>query len=339
MPATRTFETFALIPIDASERRHSERLAYLHALKVVERAARRLKAFETLDLPAHDRWFEAEFLQELTELRAVTAKVRELQALVMAVCELAGRMRITRGEAYAAIMAAREAGTFEDLWKDRDEEDEDEAEEREQRHQDSGEHQRRSREDRTSSGATGSDRRAATVNHYLKTLYRNLVRLLHPDTNPDASPEAKARWQEVQDAYAAQDLSRLERLYRAIAKTAEAVLDLATAPIGDIIALRQAAEARFSALRAKLREARGHPAWSFRTVQENPQRLARLRRKFEDELTRDLAQMARQERDMESLLTLWSEDLDESSARRRRRADRGRRRAPVRDLWEEYGEP
>jgi len=47
---------------------------------------------------------------------------------------------------------------------------------------------------------------------YLKSVYRQLVRILHPDTNKSMTNEQQDLWHEVQEAYAWCDIQRLERL-------------------------------------------------------------------------------------------------------------------------------
>ncbi len=46
----------------------------------------------------------------------------------------------------------------------------------------------------------------------VKELYRRLVRRLHPDLRADGSAAVSALWHEVQEAYAASDVARMEIL-------------------------------------------------------------------------------------------------------------------------------
>ena len=53
---------------------------------------------------------------------------------------------------------------------------------------------------------------SAVIDARVKELYRTLVRRLHPDLRADASAGVSALWHEVQAAYAASPLARLDIL-------------------------------------------------------------------------------------------------------------------------------
>lgn len=95
----------------------------------------------------------------------------------------------------------------------------------------------------------------------VKELYRRLVRRLHPDLRADGSADVSALWHEVQEAYAASDVARMELLL--------ALSNIRTNDLGDETSLAQMrsvlAELRRSlrALEKSLLEAESEDAWNF----------------------------------------------------------------------------
>ena len=112
----------------------------------------------------------------------------------------------------------------------------------------------------------------------LKEVYRLLVRRLHPDTRADGDPEVSALWHEVQEAYQAGKLERLEMLL--------ALTDIRSKSAGEHTTLYQMREVlaelrrAFEALQKSLREARKEPAWNFTRGAKLEAIEARLQRRF-----------------------------------------------------------
>jgi hypothetical protein len=112
----------------------------------------------------------------------------------------------------------------------------------------------------------------------IKETYRLLVRRLHPDLRADGDATVSAIWHDVQEAYEARNLDRLETL---LALTEMA--DGAGAGRASLAQMRDAIAEIKRALRAVQRgmtEARRDPAWGFT---RNP-----YRNKMEDEIRRDI---------------------------------------------------
>ena len=125
------------------------------------------------------------------------------------------------------------------------------------------------------------------VDARVKELYRILVRRLHPDLRADANAAASALWDEVQEAYAASDVPRMEILL--------ALSDIETnhvsnqTSVGQMRMVLAELERALRALEKSLLEAEGEDAWNF--AQAGPSVDLRLR--VERELKSDLAARTR----------------------------------------------
>jgi hypothetical protein len=118
----------------------------------------------------------------------------------------------------------------------------------------------------------------------VKTLYRVLVRRLHPDLRDDASTEVSGLWHEVQEAYAAGDVAHLEILLALI--DIESNGTSAQTSVSQMRATLAELERATRALEKSLLEAEGEDAWDF--AQKGPNEDLRLR--LERQLKSDLAQ-------------------------------------------------
>jgi hypothetical protein len=118
----------------------------------------------------------------------------------------------------------------------------------------------------------------------VKTLYRVLVRKLHPDLRDDASTEVSGLWHEVQEAYAAGDVAHLEILLALI--DIESNGTSAQTSVSQMRATLAELERATRALEKSLLEAEGEDAWDFAQGGPNED----LRRRLERQLKSDLAQ-------------------------------------------------
>ena len=122
------------------------------------------------------------------------------------------------------------------------------------------------------------------VDARVKELYRTLVRRLHPDLRADGSAAASALWHEVQEAYLASDVARMEILL--------ALSEIGANPLSDDTSVAQmravAAElARaLDALEQSLREAEREDAWDFAHTGPAEGLRARVERELKWELAR-----------------------------------------------------
>lgn len=116
----------------------------------------------------------------------------------------------------------------------------------------------------------------------VKELYRILVRRLHPDLRADASAAVSALWHEVQEAYAASDVPRMEILL--------ALSDIESSHVGNQTSLSQMRvvltelERALRALEKSLLEAEGEDAWNFAQAGPNKDLQVRVKRQLKSDL-------------------------------------------------------
>ena len=288
----------ALILVDGSQRRRLERQRYEKSCRDLNRQTTRLRLFESEEVPAFHLWIEQELAEPLRQLRELQDRLSEIQSLAADTAFLAELLGITQPAAYQRLMAAKEAGTLEQFWAsvqkskegpDLSDEDplaedpfncensdfdsnwesdgwDDNLWDDDGFHSSSQGHgygQHSSNKRPGASSWPGGEHHDGEQNGdlYLKKLYRQLVRVLHPDTNPN--PQITELWQKVQEAYAWKDVEALQRLSQIVLKRDDQAIDLNEIPISDIMGLCRSVEARLKTLRRNLRQAKKHPAWGF----------------------------------------------------------------------------
>jgi len=135
----------------------------------------------------------------------------------------------------------------------------------------------------------------------IKELYRQLVRRLHPDVRTDGSPSATALWHEVQDAYSAGNLERLETLF-ALSELTEATVSSGTSLHQLRSAFKELRRSVQSVLRS-LSSAKKDPAWNFGATTDH----TALRTQIEREIKRDRAVQLEVLAEMEALIASWEQ--------------------------------
>jgi len=153
----------------------------------------------------------------------------------------------------------------------------------------------------------------------IKEIYRILVRRLHPDLRADGDAAVSSIWHEVQEAYGAGDLDRLETLL--------ALTDIKSNQAGDHTSLSQMHAVleelarNLRALQKSLRQARKDDAWNFSRSNDRTTLETNLRHKLETELE----DQQRRLQDLEALIRDWS----------RPRNERAKNLRHTRPAWEE----
>jgi hypothetical protein len=158
----------------------------------------------------------------------------------------------------------------------------------------------------------------------LKSLYRQLVRVLHPDAGTENPPGGQWIWHEVQEAYRRGDVESLYELHQKVFRSSsqnrpleDIDFDFKSIPIGDVMLMRKQLESRLRILQKKLRWARRDPHWDFGKIQEKGGKtLTSLSNRIKRELD-DAHQEVSQIVDyLERKLSVWKRAPSPSSARR-----------------------
>jgi hypothetical protein len=149
----------------------------------------------------------------------------------------------------------------------------------------------------------------------IKEIYRMLVRRLHPDLRADAQTAVAMIWHEVQEAYQARNLERLETLLALTevhggANRGQASLSQMRTALAE---LRRA----FRALRRSISDAKRDPAWGFCQAGSRAGLETRVRRELEGSLAEQRWVLA----DLQSTLTQWSSSRP-ASARKQKKQPR-----------------
>ena len=328
-----------LILIDAMPRRRQEQDRYQERCREAEVAGDRLKTFDEREVPAFQAWVDSELAREVSRLRQEDALVRELHDLVLDVERYAAWTNTSLSSALERLRRAKAEGTEAELWREAAGEDpEDELGDMdmdEDSAEDDAEDEAFSRHfaeafadamgDDAASGRQGASRhpqpkarQAQASEDYLKSIYRQLVRVLHPDTNPNKADQVL--WQQVQDAYKSSDLARLEGLRRVVLSAGARGLNLDEASIGELIGLRKSVESRLRQLRTSLRSAKAHPAWDFLKVSQVRPRMSQLKREVGAVMADDLSRMQQERRQLE----MWLASLSSGKHSPTRKGRRGK---------------
>jgi hypothetical protein len=127
------------------------------------------------------------------------------------------------------------------------------------------------------------------VDARVKELYRTLVRRLHPDLRADGSAAVSALWHEVQEAYAASDVPRMEILLALSGIGADPLsADTSVSQMRTVVAELTRA---LRALEKSLREAEAEDAWDFAHTGPVDGLRARVERELNAELGRRTARL------------------------------------------------
>ena len=141
---------------------------------------------------------------------------------------------------------------------------------------------------------------ATPVDARIKELYRRLVRRLHPDLRADGSAAVSGLWHEVQEAYGAGDVARMEILLALSDIEAKRAVSQS---LSQMHAVRAELERAIRALEKSLLEAEGEDAWNFARLGPSADLQVRVERQLKSELagriqrldllTRTIAEWAR----------------------------------------------
>ncbi len=151
----------------------------------------------------------------------------------------------------------------------------------------------------------------STGDEHFKAIYRECVRLIHPDSVGDKAFRSDL-WSELQSAYANQDFHKLEALKENILSDS-----LSPPPLlpGQIADLRYLVEKKIRILKRDLVEARTDPAWLFSEKLNNERHLKKLKKNIELELKDDFEILSSAVNEISSVLRQLFPKVAKSKAR------------------------
>jgi hypothetical protein len=298
----------------------------------LEKARAELRRFEQEDRPSFGRWMAATFGALLTELRDNAHLIHEQEDLILEVeSEMIWSNHRNPRRAYAAVVKRRESPDEDNHFAEGDDFDP-----LEEMAPENGKEERRALFDDFVRAVLGlnpeqlgnadyekmfaefeanifeerppvspsqtHDRQKPSAGREearIKEVYRILVRRLHPDLRADGDATVSAKWHEVQEAYEARNLDRLETLL--------AVTEMESGASGraSLSQIRGALADFNRALRAiqrSLREAKGDPAWGFTQNPYSSSMEKHIRRELEESLSHQRAELA----DLKTTIEDWS---------------------------------
>jgi hypothetical protein len=160
------------------------------------------------------------------------------------------------------------------------------------------------------SSKPGKENIHTSIEDRIKAIYRALVRKLHPDFQTEITPHMQDLWHEVQEAYKAKDLERLETML--------AISNIQTGDFSEEISVSQILNVQseyknqLKSLRAQIRKAKKKVEWGFSKL-TNTQPLSK---KIKTELKTELNQHKYHIQEFEKQLSAWSKPMVKVSKNR-----------------------
>ena len=305
-PKPAVASTWAIILIDSSTLRRKVRRDYEKARATLAEARSLLQQYQEKDAPAFAQWLNSKFGDILTEVRETTQRLRLNEHLINMVETEAFYELCSLAQAYQNIMEELErvkAKAKADEAKANAQADDEDNKDDDHFHADAEEEARKehAREKRSQrrvpvEPVTGP---AEKLTSRLKTLYRSLVRLLHPDTQKKMSPQKVEWWHQAQSAYETGDEAQLE----VILALCELEEDTSAAVTSVSVLQRIISQLRRSAreIKRQLVRYQTDPAWNFTSRTD----LVRLEKRTRAALQHDLAQLRLRIASTDRLLASW----------------------------------
>ncbi len=320
-----------IVAVDEGPLRRRATNDYNKAMSKLEKARAELRRFEQEDRPSFGRWMAATFGALLTELRDNAHLIHEHEGIISDVeTEMIWSNHRNPRRAYAAVMKHRERPDADDDFAEGDAFDPST-----EMGAENGQERRALFDDfvRTVLGIDPERMGSAdyanmfakfeseifgenpqvspTQTHdqekpsarreeaRIKEVYRILVRRLHPDRRADGGATVSARWHEVQEAYEARNLDRLESLLALTEMESGASVHSSLSQIRRALADFNRA---FRAIQRNLREAKRDPAWGFSRNPCDSSVEKRIRRELQESLSYQRSVLA----DLKGTIEDWS---------------------------------
>lgn len=289
----------------------------------LRQARRKVEDFESVDRPAFARWLRNEFHESLNQIGELQTKVDDAEDLVHEVQMIRFAMGCSYHQAYVNAMERKRLSdeatqdsregeerertrTSDDFYDERDE-DERNSEHGAERADASG------TEDRSETGSRGSAgedevpglfRKAkdalGNVADKLKSKYRELARLLHPDLRFGGDAWTNDLWARAQSAYSEKDLRELEDLL--VLSRVSLGPDAGQESVSDMQSAAVFLKKSLAAVRRQTTRLKHDMAWDFAALADR----TRLKRKISYDLENEHDELRERLDVLEAQLARWS---------------------------------
>ncbi|RYZ57951.1 MAG: hypothetical protein EOP07_08465 [Proteobacteria bacterium] len=304
---------------------------YKAQLNLLNKANEKIRQHVEVDQPAFTLWWQQEFADELNRQMELEKEYMDLRLIMDAIEQYKMHYTVSYREASAAVTNAHLAGKLSELMqtifneidairnqhkkrrktKTGLESDEeifqkilDDLNEQREAHERSEE--RHAGRDRKIQGASAEE----TTDSYLKSVYKDLVRILHPDAKggEEQTAEEKVLWHDLQKAYEWRDIEKMESIHRAINGEGSRAIDFAQIPIGDIVAMKESLVKNLKVVNKDIRAAKSSPNWEFKIRAKKKTFLKYLYSSFEDEMIRQTMVLEMSLEEVQRKLRQWSSE-------------------------------
>ena len=329
----------ALVLVDGTAARKKVKKDYDKARRDLENSRHQLDQFHQADVPKYSQWLNSHFGALLTELRELSQKLAADEALVYLVESEVFMGGGSYARAYKRVIEARDnpepppppdgdpsdrdrepfgaRPEFDDFDEFAGEEDPLEAFFN-SLFGESGPHKHQGKRPGGKSGPWGGFQpeaaKPSTGSSRLKELYRALVRLLHPDTQSDMTPQKTEWWHQAQAAYEAGDVEQLEVILTLCEISESGTTQHTSASLLQRITAQMRSSLR--GIKRQISERRRDPAWGFSRRADHEVLELQMRRA----LMADLHQLRDRAQATQNLIAEWKAAAERVKTPRRRKA-------------------
>lgn len=306
-------------------------------IKSFEKAETEWEYYKSKDLNEYSEWYQKNFQSLENEVTSLAVEIEKLAEMINAVNEVSYFSRMSKGRAYEWVKERKEhpesfseekdSEEFRDYFEDSDSFFDHDA--REDLNSDGFSpefidyfedylkknpkmrfyceadysffenfFERFHEEYKKNHAGTEERKKKNTVEESLKFIYRNLVRILHPDYRKEKDDRTDALWHEVQDAYQKKDIERLNTLYALYNIRKGNFRENFT--ISQILNVEEEFKVQLKDIRKNLRLAKKQPAWGFSKLKDRKKIHTDLSKKLKSELARFTFQKKQLEKILES---------------------------------------
>ncbi|MDZ4817136.1 MAG: J domain-containing protein [Verrucomicrobiota bacterium] len=281
-------ESRAIVFIDKGPLLKKARKEYASANKSLQTLEGQLEVYEREDIPLFQQWMAKEFGAELTKIRELTEALH-LENNKLYRIEDQMDLGYTHYEAYDRVI--NDVDLKEELEAEAKEDSSsefppgsDDPSEEESKQADAFEDLFEDMMNGFFEGSASPQKPPPQANkNQVKNLYRQIVRILHPDRNESFTDTQKELWTQTQQAYSEGDLETLELILSRCEHGGAGVEKIDR--LSSIKNLTKMVKQRLNAMRGKLRALKKNPAYQFSKLTD----ASHIKMHFKEQISFDLA--------------------------------------------------